>query len=330
MNGPIVQVEHMTKQFGTPDGQEFLLPGCHDISLNVGAGLSIGIVGESGSGKTTLGRCIAGLTEINGGAIRHNGLDIGSMSRLQQREFRRAVQVVFQNPETALNPRMTVGRFVAEALRNFNRCKRSEEHEQLVAMAALVGLNESHLARYPHQLSGGQKQRVGVMRALACAPDLIVLDEPTSALDVSVQAQVLRTLKEIQASTSVAYILISHDVGVIRAMCDQILVMYLGRVVEKGPTEKVLSNPAHPYTRALIDAVPRVHRQVSHPFALRGDISARGVRMNECPLRRRCPLAIDRCRQLPPESTVDTDHHVSCWRSAELDAYTATNAAGGS
>jgi oligopeptide/dipeptide ABC transporter ATP-binding protein len=318
MSAPIILVEQLTKQFGQSKDADSLRPGCLDISLQVGAGETIGVVGESGSGKTTLGRCIAGLVDFDEGTVRHHGRNVGEMTSGARREFRRAVQVVFQNPETALNPRMTVGRFVAEALRNYRRTDRAGEQARLVELAALVGLNEGHLSRYPHQLSGGQKQRVGVMRALACEPDLIVLDEPTSALDVSVQAQVLRTLKDVQARTGVAYVLISHDVGVIRAMCDRIVVMYLGRVVEEGPTEDVLSAPAHPYTRALIEAVPRIHRQIAEPFTLHGDASVRGVKASECTLRRRCPLAIDKCRELPPVTEKGAGHSVRCWRSADM------------
>jgi oligopeptide/dipeptide ABC transporter ATP-binding protein len=324
MTAPVIAVEHLTKQFGTPTQPDSLLPGCLDISLAVEPGETIGVVGESGSGKTTLGRCITGLTHFDRGRVLHHGADISVARGNARREFRRAVQIVFQNPETALNPRMTVGRFVAEALRNYARASREEEHGRLVELAGLVGLNEGHLARYPHQLSGGQKQRVGVMRALACEPDLIVLDEPTSALDVSVQAQVLRTLKDVQAATSIAYVLISHDVGVIRAMCDRVVIMYLGRVVEEGPAKAVFDSPQHPYTRALIDAVPRVHRQIEEPFLLRGDISTRGVRASECPLRRRCPLAVDDCTRMPPVTEAGPGHFVSCWRRGVAGSHSLT------
>jgi oligopeptide/dipeptide ABC transporter ATP-binding protein len=161
------------------------------------------------------------------------------------------------------------------------------------------------------------------MRALACEPDLIVLDEPTSALDVSVQAQVLRTLKDVQAATSIAYILISHDVGVIRAMCDRIVIMYLGRVVEEGPARAVFDSPQHPYTRALIDAAPRVRRQIEAPFVLDGDISARGVKASECPLRRRCPLAVDDCARMPPVTQAGPGHFVSCWRRGAAGSHSS-------
>jgi oligopeptide/dipeptide ABC transporter ATP-binding protein len=320
MTVPIIDVDHLSKQFGKPDESDRLRPGCRDISLRIGAGETLGIVGESGSGKTTLGRCMAGLTGFDSGTVRHHGNDVATFGAKARHEFRRAVQIVFQNPETALNPRMTAGRFVAEALRNFRRVERSRIRARLVELAGLVDLNESLLARYAHQLSGGQKQRFGLMRALACEPDLIVLDEPTSALDVSVQAQVLRTLKDVQKRASVAYVLISHDVGVIHAMCDRVMVMYLGYVVEEGPTDAVLFNPAHPYTRALIDAVPRIHHQIIRPFTLREDLSLREVKATECPLRRRCPLAIDKCREMPPTTDLGSDHHVACWRSAEVAA----------
>ena len=316
---PVLSLTNVTKRFGRPDGSDRLLPGCHDISLDLKRGETIGIVGESGSGKTTLGRCIVGLQDIDSGDIRVGGEPIGGLCGSARRHFRRTVQIVFQNPETSLNPRMTAGRFVAEALRNFSPLPPVRERKRLIELAELVGLREEHLNRHPHELSGGQKQRFGLMRALACEPEIIVLDEPTSALDVSVQAQVLRTLREVQARTSVAFILISHDVGVIRYMCSRVFVMYLGRVVEAGAADAVLSSPRHPYTRALIDAVPRIRRVPKPAFQLAGDATLRRVSASACPLLPRCPSAMDRCRSLPPVTAAGPGHTVACWLNVAGD-----------
>ncbi len=312
---PILSVSGLSRIFGRPDGSGRLLPGCHDIGFDLAAGETIGIVGESGSGKTTLGRCIAGLERPDAGEIRVASMSIAAMDAAARRRLRRTVQIVFQNPETALNPHMTAGRFVAEPLRNFGLVSRAGERARLAELAGMVGLRTEHLDRYPHQLSGGQKQRVGLMRALACEPEIVVLDEPTSALDVSVQAQVLVMLREIQARTGVAFLLISHDVAVIRSVARRVLVMYLGRVVESGPVEAVLGSPRHPYTRALIDAVPRLRGEPADPFRLSGDISLREVAAESCPLRPRCPLAFQRCTTLPPAFEPARGHAVRCWRS---------------
>jgi oligopeptide/dipeptide ABC transporter ATP-binding protein len=313
---PVLAVRSLTKTFGQAASADMLAPGCHDVSFDLMPGETIGIVGESGSGKTTLGKCIAGLLPSDVGVIKFDGRDVATMSSEERRDFRRRVQIVFQNPDNALNPRMTVGRFVAEALKNYNLASKGERRGRLLELASLVGLRDDHIDRYPHQLSGGQKQRVSIMRALACEPNVIVLDEPTSALDVSVQAQVLRTLREIQERRSVSFVLISHDVGVVRYMCRHLMVMYLGRVVETGSAEAVVAKPAHPYTRALVDAVPRLRRTHERDFRLLSDTATRRTAASACQLRLRCPLATDACATTPPMRQVDDRHDAACW-SAE-------------
>jgi phosphonate C-P lyase system protein PhnK len=310
---PVLAVRGLSKSFGRSASAGMLAPGCHDISFDLMPGETIGIVGESGSGKTTLGRCIAGLLPSDVGVIEFDGRDIATMTREERRDFRRRVQIVFQNPDNALNPRMTVGSFVSEALKNYNFGSKGERRGRLLELAALVGLRDDHIDRYPHQLSGGQKQRVSIMRALACEPNIIVLDEPTSALDVSVQAQVLRTLREIQERRSVSFVLISHDVGVVRYMCRRLMVMYLGRVVETGSTETVVADPAHPYTRALVDAVPRLRRTHERDFRLLSDTATRRTGAAACQLRLRCPLATDACVTTPPMRQVGDRHDAACW-----------------
>ena len=308
-----LSVRNLTKVFGRGTDPEILLPGFRQISLDAYPGESIGLVGESGCGKTTLARCLTRLIDPDAGEIVVNGQDFMLLEGKALRLFRRHVQIVFQRQETSLNPRMTVAHFVGEVFHNYHTVKQGKERQRLLELVQWVGLREEHLSRYPHQLSGGEKQRVGVMRALACEPSVIFLDEPTSALDVSVQAQVLRTLREIQERTGVSFILISHDVAVVRYMCSRLLVMYLGEIVEEGPTETLFARPRHPYTRALFDAVPRLHPKTGTPVLLKGELTTRNVRVSSCLLVPRCPFAMEVCASKPPKITVDTGHGVACW-----------------
>lgn len=310
-------VRKLTKLYGKSDHADRLLPGCREVSFELAPSESIGIVGESGSGKTTVARCVTRLLDVDTGEIRVLGRDFRAMRGAELRSFRRHVQIVFQNPDTSLNPRMKVEQFVGEVFRNFHVVKRGNEQRRILELADLVGLSEEHVRRYPHQLSGGQKQRVGLMRALACDPSIIVLDEPTSALDVSVQAQVLRTLHDIQEKTSVSIILISHDVSVVRYMCSRVLVMYLGRVIEEGPTAAVFATPKHPYTKALLAAVPRVRGVRGRYALLRDEASTAKVRVSACPLIPRCPFAMQACAQMPPMTEIGVGHRVACWLESD-------------
>ena len=314
---PVLSVRKLTKLFGKTGSSETLLPGCRDVSFDLSAGETIGIIGESGSGKTTVARCLTRLLDIDEGEILVLGQDFRTMRGKEFRVFRRHVQIVFQNPETSLNPRMRVAQFVGEVFRNFDVVKPEDEYRRILELADIVGLSEEHLRRYPHQLSGGQKQRVGLMRALACEPSIILLDEPTSALDVSVQAQVLRTLRDIQRRTSVSLILISHDVSVIRYMCSRVIVMYLGRVIEEGPTEALFDSPRHPYTKALFDAVPRLRALPNSRLVLKDESNSPPVLASTCPLVPRCPFVMDVCRKMPPATHVGPQHRVSCWLDSD-------------
>lgn len=309
----ILYTRDLTKQYPNKLYPLALKPGIRNISLELYNSEILGLIGESGCGKTTLGRCIARLADPDSGEIVINGTNFMKLRGNDLRMFRRHIQFVFQRPETCLNPRMTVATFVNEAIRNFRTVEKGNEIDLMIRLAQMVGLKKEHLDRYPHQLSGGEKQRVAIMRALICDPSVIVLDEPTSALDVSVQAQVLRTLKDIQSSIQTSFIFISHDVAVIRYMCTRIMVMYLGRIVEEGPAEVIIKSPQHPYTQALLAAVPRLKKVERHKVELQGEISTVNINPQVCALITRCPFATQKCKQSPPMFELGGGHRAACW-----------------
>jgi oligopeptide/dipeptide ABC transporter ATP-binding protein len=312
----VLSVRDLTRHYGRATKLDRVRPGFQDVSFDLRPGETIGVVGESGCGKTTLARCLTRLLDPDTGSMHVRDIDWSAIRGGALRRMRRQVQMVFQSPETSLNPRMTVAQFVGEVFRNFPEVRPVNPRARLAELAGLVELNERHLDRYPHELSGGEKQRVGLMRAFACEPSIVVLDEPTSALDVAVQAQVLRTLRTIQLRTGAAFVFISHDVGVVRAVSDRVLVMYLGRIVEQGPAARVLDEPQHPYTQALVAAVPRLRPTKRRHFVLQGEIGTHMVRASECPLRPRCPVAMGVCTQMPISVELEGGHQVACWLAA--------------
>ena len=256
---PLLEVSRLTKEFTRKRGlfgEASTIRAVDEVSFAIVEGETFGLVGESGSGKTTTGRCILRLIEPTSGEVRFKGDNVLAFSRARLRQARREMQIVFQDPYSSLNPRMRVRAIVEEPLVIHKIGTRVERRARVAELFELVGLDPSHLSRYPHQFSGGQRQRIGLARALALNPSLVIADEPVSALDVSVQAQVINLLMDLQARLKLTYLFIAHDLRLVRHICSRVAVMYLGRIVETGPTEAIFAAPAHPYTRALLSAIP--------------------------------------------------------------------------
>jgi peptide/nickel transport system ATP-binding protein/oligopeptide transport system ATP-binding protein len=256
---PLLDVRHLSKEFSRRNGlfgAASVVRAVDDVSFAIEKGETFGLVGESGSGKTTTGRCILRLIEPTRGEVLFDGRDVLKLSRGDLRRARRDMQIVFQDPYSSLNPRLRVDEIVEEPLVIHKLGSKAERRERVKELFALVGLNPDHLRRYPHEFSGGQRQRIGLARALALNPSLIIADEPVSALDVSVQAQVVNLLMELQERLKLTYLFIAHDLRLVEHICSRIAVMYLGRIVETGETAKLFASPQHPYTRALLSAIP--------------------------------------------------------------------------
>lgn len=256
---PLLSVRHLVKDFSSRNGLfggKSVARAVDDVSFDVSEGETFGLVGESGSGKTTVARSILRLVEPTSGEIRLRGRDVLALARAELRRARRDMQLVFQDPHSSLNPRMRAGAIVEEPLVVHRMGDRAARRTRVEALFELVGLDRAHLGRYPHEFSGGQRQRIGLARALALSPSFVVADEPVSALDLSVQAQVINLLMDLQSRLGLTYLLIAHDLRLVRHACDRVAVMYRGRLVEMGPTEAIFNNARHPYTRALLSAMP--------------------------------------------------------------------------
>jgi len=308
MNAPLLQAEGLGKTYALKGGRA--VTAVADVDLALAPGAALGLVGESGCGKSTLARLLLRLTPASAGRIRFAGTDITTLPERTLRPLRRRMQIIHQNPSAALDPRLTAGAAVAEPLIIQGLARGAALRDRVAALLAEVGLTSEFLSRFPHELSGGQKQRVCIARALATEPDLLVLDEPTSALDVSVQAQILEFLEGLRATRGLAWVFISHNLAVVRLLCEEVAVMYLGRIVEQGPANTVLGAPAHPYTRALLASVPRLGQIAA---AAPGEPPNPAAPPSGCAFHPRCPLAEPRCRvDAPPLRIAASGHAVAC------------------
>jgi len=289
-----------------------------DISFSVNRGETVGLVGESGCGKSTTGRCILQLYKSTDGQIIFDGVDLNTLRGNDLRRMRRRMQMIFQDPYASLNPRMSIRDIIGEPLVIHKLGSGSERRERVAELMRIVGLNPFYASRFPHEFSGGQRQRIGVARALAVSPDFIVCDEPVSALDVSIQAQIINLLEELQAQFGLTYLFIAHDLAVVRHISDRVVVMYLGHLMEAADRNEIYDNPLHPYTKALLSAVPipdPVLERKRERIILTGEVPSSLRPPPGCVFHTRCPIAIDECRQVIPEwREAEPGHWVACHR----------------
>lgn len=286
------------------------------VSFSIGMGQTFGLVGESGCGKTTVARNIVRLVKATSGRVWFDGMDVLAAEKEQLLEFRRQASLIFQDPYSSLNPRMTVGNIIGEPVKAHNIARGIELRERVEDILIKVGLSPEYMNRYPHEFSGGQRQRVGIARALALRPSLVICDEPVSALDVSIQAQILNLLKDIQEEFRLTLLFIAHDLAVVQFFCDVVGVMYLGRIVELAESKELYENPLHPYTRALISAIPHVDPSIRGVrTALKGEVPSIMDPPSGCHFHTRCPIAEDRCqREEAPFYEAKEGHLVRCWK----------------
>jgi len=318
-SSPILEVAGLHKRFpldqkliGAPKHFIYAVNG---VSLRLHPGCTVGLVGESGCGKSTIGKLICGLETPDSGQIRFRGKDISRHSSAEKMAYHRRVQIIFQNPYTSLNPRRRAGRMLEEIFRVHRLCDPAEIEKKISEILEAVGLPPESRQRYPFEFSGGQRQRLCIARALAVQPEAIVCDEPVSALDVSIQAQILRLLKKLQKEYNLAYLFISHDLSVVYHVCDEVLIMYLGRIVERGPVEQIFKNPAHPYTKALLSAVPLPDPASGRKrIILSGEIPSPTRIPPGCPFYSRCSQRMEVCENSPPPARqVGPGQETHCW-----------------
>lgn len=314
-NEVLLVVDHVSKHYRLPGGGDVLA--VRDVSFAQAKGETLGVVGESGCGKSTLAQLILHLIPPSAGEIRFRGERLAALTPAALRQTRRHMQMVFQDPRSSLDPRMRVGRLLEEPLLIHAIGSREERRSRVAQLLDLVGLSPDAAGRFPHEFSGGQRQRIAIARAIALSPALIVADEPVSSLDVSIQAQILNLLIELRERLGLTYIFISHDLAVVRHLADTVIVMYLGEIVEHADADEVFEQPAHPYTRSLLAAVPEVGgARAAARDAARGEIGTSEARPSGCSFHPRCPVAQPRCRvEAPPVVALGADRHhrVRCW-----------------
>jgi peptide/nickel transport system ATP-binding protein len=322
---PLLEVSDLVQRYQLPRESVFRPPGevlaLNGVSVRVMAGRSLGVVGESGSGKSTFARLVMALERPTSGSVMMSGRDLNAMPPDALRHARRDFQMVFQDPYGSLDPRQTIARIVAEPLTALGRLDRRTLRERVAAVLRQVGLRDADMEKYPHEFSGGQRQRIAIARALITQPKLIVADEPVSALDVSVQAQVLNLLQDLQQQFGLSYVLISHDLAVVDYLCDEVVVMYLGRIVEQASPEDLFARGAHPYTRALLDAVPRAEPRAIRRRREAVVTSSQSAVSSGCPYAPRCPFADQHCREVaPPPREIGPNHLAACHKAETVMA----------
>ena len=314
MSDHILEVSHLKKYFKTQRG---MVHAVDDVSFSIEKGKTLGIVGESGCGKSTIGRVILQLTKPASGSVKFNGKEIAGLSNRQMRPMRKEMQMIFQDPFSSIDPRRTVNQIIGEPLKVHGICKnRIEREERVLELMETVGLAERLINAYPHELDGGRRQRVGIACALAVEPKFIICDEPVSALDVSIQAQILNLLKHLQRQIGLTYVFITHDLSVVNHFSDEIAVMYLGQIVEMASAQELFDRPLHPYTQALLSAIPVP--EIGHKkqrILLKGEISSPIDPPDQCRFAKRCLYATEECmKKCPQLREVSPGHQVACWR----------------
>lgn len=315
MSKPLIEVKHLSKFFNL--GNNNILKAVNDLSFSIQEGETVGVVGESGCGKSTAGRTIMRLYEPTNGEVLFQGKNIYNLKGAELKALRRDMQMIFQDPYASLNPRMTVMDIIGESLDVHKLASsRAERKKKVEALLELVNLNSSYSSRYPHEFSGGQRQRIGIARALAVNPKFIIADEPISALDVSIQAQVVNLLQELQRNMGLTYLFIAHDLSMVKHISDRVAVMYLGKIVELAKSEDLYADPRHPYTKALMSAIPIPDPHVEETrerIVLSGDLPSPINLPTGCPFHTRCPIATDKCKvEAPKLVDVKKNHFAAC------------------
>jgi oligopeptide/dipeptide ABC transporter ATP-binding protein len=326
--GPVklVEVRHLVKHFPVENSFD-VVQAVDGVSFDIRSGETLGLVGESGCGKSTVGRCLLRLYEPTSGAVLFEGKDIVGLSHREMQAMRREMQIIFQDPYASLNPRMSILSIVSEPLKIHGIGGKSDRRARVADLLSKVGLDPKYMDRYAHEFSGGQRQRIGIARALALNPKLIICDEPVSALDVSVQAQVVNLLQDLQAEFGLTYLFISHGLAVVEHISNRVAVMYLGKIVEIADSRELYEKPLHPYTQALLSAIPTPDpKQKKERMVLKGDVPTPIDPPSGCRFRTRCPIAIDRCASVIPElREISSGHTVACIR---VEGYDSAQAVG--